>query len=112
VALLLSVTDHWIDGKKVHVTGTLTASGNYPAGGDVIPFNTFNNPSIKTDKAPIWAEAVGLGGGDYFVSLGTTLANSKLRVITSSTGLELAAGAYPVTVTGNPMNFYAIFPRM
>lgn len=114
MSLTLTIADHWSDGKRLHVTGTITAAGNYPAGGDVIPFN---NPSIKSNSAPVWAEVQGLGGFDYIISgLGTVLPSNpnpipKLRVITSSTGLELVAGAYPGGLIAAPASFYAIFPK-
>jgi hypothetical protein len=114
MSLTLSISDHWSDGKRIHVTGTLTASGNYPAGGDVIPFG---NPLIKSNSAPVWAEAQGLGGYNYAVSpLGTVLPSNptqipKLRVFVDSTGAELTAGAYPAGLIAAPAQFYAIFPK-
>jgi len=112
--LALTITDHWSDGNRLHVTGTLTASGNYPANGEALPFN---NPLIKSNSAPVWFTASGLGGYNYTVSgLGTVLPSNpnpttKLRALLSSTGVELAAGAYPAGITNNPVNFYAIFPK-
>jgi hypothetical protein len=108
MALTLTITDHWSDTKRIHVVGTLTASGNYPAGGDVIPVN---NPLIKSGSSPVFALAQGLGGFDYVVTSvpGVAPPAALLRVFTSSSGLELAAGAYPAGVTGNTVNFYGIF---
>jgi hypothetical protein len=112
VALTMTtIVDHWIDGKRLHVIGILVASGNYPAGGDAIPFN---NPLIKTGMAPTWIEAQGMGGFNYIGVPGAFLSsppNAKLRCITSSTGVEVAAGAYPAGITANPIQFRAIFPR-
>ena len=109
--LALKVVDHWIDGRRLHVVGVLTATGNYPAGGDVIPFN---DPLIKTGMAPVWVEAQSIGGNDFVGVPGvfqSTPPNAKLRVIADVTGVELVAGAYPASVTGNPIQIYAIFPR-
>ena len=114
MSLTLSITDHWSDGKRLHVVGTLTASSNYPAGGEALPLN---NPLIKAGSAPVFVTANGLGGYDYtFSGLGTVLpANpnptTKLRAVLSSTGVELAAGAYPAGITNNPINIYMIFPK-
>ncbi len=33
MALAFSLVDTWDDGKRVHVCGTVTASGNYATGG-------------------------------------------------------------------------------
>ena len=36
MALTFSLTDTWDDGKRVHVSGTIAASGNYTTGGDTL----------------------------------------------------------------------------
>ena len=107
MSLTLNITDHWSDGKRIHVTGTLVPAGVYATGGDVIPLNL---PTIKSASPPVFATAEGFGY-DYLVVLGTTLSNSKLKVTVSSTGLELAAGAYPAAMLTNPIIFYGIFPK-
>lgn len=108
MAIALQITDHWSDGKRIHVTGNLVITGNYPAGGDLIPFN---NAAIKTGSGFVHCNIQGLGGYDYFSAPSTLTNNAKLRAIVSSTGVELAAGAYPAAITGNPPQFYAVFPK-
>ena len=111
MSLALTITDHWEDGKRVHVTGTLTGGGTYATGGDTVPFN---NPLIKSGSAPIWFQAqvgsyncVGLPGA--FLS---TPPNAKLQIFVDTSGLELAAGAYPAALqVAGAINFYAIFPK-
>lgn len=107
MSLTVNITDHWSDGKRIHVTGTLIPAGVYATGGDVIPLNL---PTIKSASPPVFATAEGFGY-DYVIVLGTTLSNSKLKVTVSNTGLELAAGAYPATLLANPPLFYGIFPK-
>ena len=112
--LSLAVVDHWEDAKRLHWVGTITASGNYTATtGDSIPLAAFNNPSIKSGSSPVWASAQGLGGYNYVVTYvpGATGMAAVLRIFVDSTGLELVSGAYPVGVSGNPINLYCIFPK-
>jgi hypothetical protein len=108
MSLALTIIDHWSDTKRVHVVGTLTASGNYPLNGDIIPVN---NPLIKSGSSPIWAVAQGLGGYNYVVTSvpGSTPPAAILRVYADSTGLELVAGAYPAGLIAAPINIHAIF---
>jgi hypothetical protein len=110
MALALKVYDHWDDGKRIHLIATITASGSYPAGGDVIPLS---DPLIKSGSAPVVAIAQGLGGFNYVCTVGgyqsTAQPRSVLRVFVDTTGLELGAGAYPAGILTNPISFYAIF---
>jgi len=107
MSLTVNITDHWSDGKRIHVTGTLVPTGVYATGGDVIPLNL---SAIKSASPPVFASAQGFGY-DYSIVLGTTLRNSKLRVTVTNTGVELAAGAYPAAMLANPPLFYGIFPK-
>jgi len=113
MALVLNVTDHWEDTKRIHIVGTLTASGNYPAGGDIAPFN---DQRIKSSQPPMMIElAQYSASGDVTYTFvwvqGTTLANQKVKYITSATLAELAAGAYPGTALANPITFHAMFHK-
>ena len=113
MALTLNVVDHWSDGKRIHVTGTLLPSGSYTTGGDTIPFG---NNIIKSSSAPIMVMISPISPtGDftyfYLFKSGTTIANQKLKVFTNSGGTELPAGAYPGAAIANPAAFYAIFPK-
>ena len=113
MALTLNITDHWSDTKRLHVIGNLVASGNYVAGGDIIPFN---NPLIKTSLPPVYVDiqvysSTGVSTYTYAFKAGTTLANQKMIIFTTTGGLELAAGAYPAPVINNPAAVYAIFHK-
>jgi|ERR1017187_10015957 hypothetical protein len=112
MSLTLNVVDHWSDGKRIHVTGTLIPSGSYTTGGDIIPFG---NNAIKSSSAPIMVMITTLSPtGDvtyvYSYKAGTTRADQKLKIFTFA-GVELPAGAYPGAAIANPAAFYAIFPK-
>ena len=113
MALTVNIVDHWSDGKRIHVTGSLVPSGNYTTGGDTIPFN---NPLIKTNSPPIMVMiTLTSPTGDmtyiYCFKAGTTLANQKMKVFTFAGG-ELTGGVgYPAAAIANPPAFYAIFPK-
>ena len=109
--LALKVTDHWSDQKRVHVIGTLTASGSYPTGGDTVPLT---DPLIKSNTSPVWFQAQGQGGYNYVGlpgALNSTPATAKLQAFADAGGTEVPAGAYPAGITSNPIKFYAIFPK-
>lgn len=106
MALALTVTDHWTDGKRIHVVGTIVASGNYSTGGDTI---SFVNNDIRSTLPPVWFEVLGQGLFTYLPIKGTTIANGKIKAITA--GAEVAAGAYPGGVTGDTIAVYAIFHK-
>ena len=36
MALAFSLVDTWDDGKRIHVSGTIAATGNYATGGDTV----------------------------------------------------------------------------
>ena len=50
MALAFSLIDTWDDGKRVHVCGTVTASGNYTTGGDTLDLSQF--PIVAADQPP------------------------------------------------------------
>jgi len=112
LALAISVTQHWADLKRLHVIGTITASGNYVTGGDTL---NFTNPKIKSSKVPdivtIHGRAVGPAYLYQFVC-GTTQANGKMIVADVATGAELAAAPYPAGVTGDTIEFHAVFKKL
>lgn len=108
MALQFNLTDHWTDGKRIHVIGNIVASGNYIAGGDTL---SLVNTEIKCSPSSLPEFVVIEGQAIYgykFVP-GTTQANGKVKVI--SGGAELGAGAYPGGLTGDTIVIYAIFPK-
>jgi hypothetical protein len=65
MALTFSLIDTWDDGKRIHVSGTIAASGNYTTGGDTLDLS--QSPVVASAQPPIngtaWMD--GLAGYDY-----------------------------------------------
>jgi hypothetical protein len=55
MALAFSLVDTWDDGKRVHVSGTITATGNYVTGGDTLDLS--QSPVIASAQPPIQGRA-------------------------------------------------------
>jgi hypothetical protein len=98
----------WSDGKRLHITRTVVPSGNYVTGGDILPFNTSN---ILSAHAPTWGNVDGTAITKYAYNLviGTSFTNNKMTIVDTTTGLELAAGAYPAAILSDSILFYGIF---
>ena len=116
MALTFTLVDTWDDGKRIHVAGTVAASGNYSTGGDTLDLSQF--PIVASTQPPIQGTAWmdGLAGYDYVFSSGSAMNNSKVKIFAqgASAGAfpELAAGAYPGGITGDSITFYGIFPKL
>ena len=116
MALTFTLVDTWEDGKRVHVSGTVAASGNYATGGDTLDLS--QNPIIGSAQPPIQGTAWmdGLAGYDYVFFPGAALNNSKVKIFQqgASAGAfpELASGAYPAAVSGDTITFYGIFKKL
>lgn len=114
--LAFTLVDTWDDGKRIHATGTVAASGNYATGGDTLDLSKF--PILTCGQAPIqgtvWLD--GLAGYDYVFTPGSSLSNGKVKVFQQGTSAgafpELAAGAYPSAITGDTVTFYGIFKKL
>jgi hypothetical protein len=102
-----TVTDHWQDTKRSHVVGTIVFSANYTTGGDAA-ITLVNQTAIKSASAPEWMQILGLSKYQYIPVLTSF---GKVKVIIPNTGLEYAQGAYGSDITGDAVNFYAIFPK-
>jgi hypothetical protein len=116
MALTFSLVDTWDDGKRVHVTGTVAASGSYTTAGDTLDLSQF--PIIAATQAPIQGTAWmdGLAGYDYVFYPGAAMNNGKVKIFQqgSSAGAfpELASGSYPGAITGDTIAFYGIFNKL
>jgi len=116
MALAFTLVDTWDDGKRIHVSGTVAASGSYTTGGDTLDLSQF--PIVAATQAPIQGTAWmdGLAGYDYVFTPGSAMNNGKVKVFQqgSSAGAfpELAAGAYPAAVTSDTLTFYGIFAKL
>lgn len=88
---------------------SLTPSGNYVTGGDTVDFTGMAS-LVPSGAVPIEVDVVGQGNtagtswtaiGNYYALVqGTTIANYKLQCWVAA-GTQLAAGAYPATVTND-----------
>lgn len=116
MALTFTLVDTWDDGKRIHVSGTAAASGNYATGGDTLDLSQF--PVIGATQAPVQGTAWmdGLAGYSYVFTPGSALNNGKVKIFQqgASAGAfpELAAGAYPSPVTADTITFYGIFKKL
>lgn len=116
MALAFTLIDTWDDGKRIHVAGTVAASGSYTTGGDSLDLSQYS--IIPSTQAPIqgtgWMD--GLAGYDYVFSPGAAINSNKVRVFAQGTSAgafpELAAGAYPAAITGDTITLYAIFKKL
>jgi hypothetical protein len=55
MALTFSVVDTWDDGHRIHVSGTVAATGNYTTGGDTldlsqVPWIASDQPRVRTRR--------------------------------------------------------------
>lgn len=115
--LAVAITGTEFTGNSLHVYGTLTPSGNYPALGDPLSFAGFDQ--IKTDVPPIQVNiksqkaAANVFQYSYVPGSPATLANGKMQTLTGAaaqSGLtDLSAGAYPAGVLTDVIAFEAIF---
>ena len=116
MALTFTLVDTWDDGKRVHVTGTIAASGNYTTGGDTLDLS--QAPLIAPTRAPIqgsaWIDS--LAGYDYVFTPGSAMNNGKVKIFAQGAAAgafpELAAGAYPAAITAHTITFYGIFQKL
>jgi len=127
MAVAINVTQvDAIGNNVVYVFGTLTFSGSYAAGGDTIDFTKATGVPFPSAQPPIQAYAQdqkpgAVSGWLFSVSPGSAQNNSLVQIFgqnpTSTTAgvialQELAAGAYPASVTGASVVFEAIFPKL
>ena len=116
MALTFMLVDTWDDGQRIHVAGTVAASGSYSTGGDTLDLS--QNPIIASTQAPIngtaWMD--GLSGYDYVFYPGAARNSGKVKIFQqgASAGAfpELAAGAYPGAITSDTITFYGIFKKL
>jgi hypothetical protein len=116
MALAFTRVDSWDDGQRIHVCGTVAASGSYSIGGDTLDLS--QQPIVPSTQPPITGTAWmdGLAGYDYVFIPGAALNNGKVKIFQQGSGAgafaELAAGAYPAAITGDTITFYGIFKKL
>jgi hypothetical protein len=121
--MALAVTVNFVDrsNNALRVYGTIAATGSYTTGGDTLSFA--NQALIASNTLPkivsIQSQnAAGHSLWEYGFTPGTTFANGKMQVLgqqptSATTGViplsELAAAAYPASITGDVIVFEAVF---
>src|SRR6266852_3794634 len=105
MSVALAVSDIDNSGKSLYLTVILTFSGSYATGGDTVDFTTVIGKTylgrvFVAAKSPLYGYAAGTSGHSYGLIPGTTMANGKIKISTAS-GTELGAGAYPAAITGD-----------
>lgn len=92
---------------------TITFSDNYATGGETINFNTAGNPNGLEDLSPgdgIPPEGIpdiisaSIGGYGVGFVLGSTTPGQFNLEFYSAPGTQLAAGAYPASISGGQVN--------
>jgi hypothetical protein len=108
MALTFSVVDTWDDGKRIHVSGTIAATGNYTTNGNTLDLSQV--PLIASDQPPVkgtgWMD--GLAGYDYVFLPGAAMNSNKVKIFQQGS----AAGAYLGTITADTITFYGIFKKL
>ena len=117
MALTFSLVDTWDDGKRIHVSGTVAATGNYVTGGDTLDLSQF--PVIASALAPIQGTAWmdGLAGYDYVFIPGAAMNSNKVKMFASARAAqaafpELTGGAYPSAITADTITLYGISKKL
>jgi hypothetical protein len=103
----MAITINFVPGNEdgsgnnfVYAIATLTFSGSYTTGGDTMDFTTVADKLPSTTVIQAAAESQNGNGGYYVPVQGTALNNWKLKAFAGG-GTEIAAGAYPSSVTGD-----------
>ena len=116
MALTFSVVYTWDDGKRIHVSGTVAATGNYTSSGDMLDLSQV--PLIASDQPPVQGTAWldGLAGYDYVFYPGPTMNANQVKILQQGSAAgafpELAAGAYPAAITSDTITFYGFFKKL
>jgi len=108
MALVLTVNHHWTDGKKLHIVGTVAATGNYTTGGLAL---SFNSTRIKSSRVPDDVDIQGLSNNFYKYLPGATRDVGKIKML-DSTGAEIAQAALPGGITGDTITVRATFKQL
>lgn len=103
MAIQISLSPTTVDGSgsnMFYAIATLTFSGNYTAGGDTLDFTQIADKLPTTQIVQVLAESQNGSAGYYVTVAGAALNNWKLKAFNGG-GTEIAAGAYPASVTSD-----------
>lgn len=114
MALALVTLRKDLSRRNKHLIISATPSGSYATGGDTVDLTKLTNPKfISNGLAGAVPKAVEIintpGGYSAEFIIGTTLANSKLKIY-SAPGTELSAAAYPAALTSNAFQIELVGP--
>lgn len=94
----------WFDGQRFHSVGTITASGDYVSGGDVL---SFRDGEIKSSRIPENVEIHGIAGWQYSYDPQTDQGDGLMLAFFA--GVEEGAGAYDAAIIADTITYHAIF---
>ena len=102
----------------IYSMSKLAFTGSYATGGDTLDFTSVAG-LVPSGSLPLNAFIDGNGtgtqqsaaGGYYVVLAGTALNNWKVKIFGGG-GTELAAGAYPASVTGDNVTLYVTWRKL
>ena len=111
MSIAVVITDNFSEGKRQIVIGTLTFSGSYATGGEVVSWAL---GAIKSQRAPKNVQIEGIAGFKYEYVAATAKVIVRGYQPTDGTGgvialPQIAAASYPAGVTGDTVSFLAIF---
>jgi hypothetical protein len=90
MALAFSLVDRWDDRKRIRVSGTVAATGNYVTSGDTLDLSQVPViASAQPPKGTAWMD--GLAGYDYVFLPGAAMKANKVKIFAQDT----AARAFP-----------------
>ncbi len=115
MAITISLASNNVDSSAsnfIYAAGTLAFSGNYATGGDTLDFTTVAGV-IPSSQAPVQLSIQSQNGNfnQYVPVQGSALNNWKVRIAAPG-GTEIAAGAYPASVTSDIVAFQATFRKL
>jgi hypothetical protein len=106
MAVTPTVVKKWFDTKKLFVVVNLVFSGSYVTGGDTVNLQSLGIPSSQVPISCLGVE--GQVGTTYNWIPGTTQANGKI-FITQGATVQVTAGAYPGSITGDVVQGTFVF---
>ena len=119
MAIAVNVTNVDATGVTTWMTGTLVFSGSYTTGGDALDWTAAMETAgasgqvVDSQSGPqqVMIDSQN-GNAGYYVSVkGSSFNNWKIKCFTGG-GTEVAAEAYPGSITGDVVAFQAQFQKL
>jgi hypothetical protein len=110
MAITPTIKSQWFDGKRLWVHLSLAFSGSYVAGGDTLDMSKLG---IQSSGVPslfggMNSQTASTTGTVYNWIPGTTQATGKVVALQGALA-EVAAGAYPASITGDTADMLCYF---